>query len=182
MRQQALRSIRRLILMAGPKYRLQIVLDKRQKAKEEAEKALGEAQKALEQERKKEAECVKAVEDAKQHKENAKAELNKKILEGQLSIEKIRMGKDHVKNLDFEIKKAEQRLEQQRQQVKQAEAFLEQRRAELIEKTKDFQAIEKHKEKWAQNLKKEIENAEQNEQEEIGNVLFLARKIKESSS
>jgi hypothetical protein len=165
-----------------PKYRLQIVLEKRQKVKEDAEKALGEARKALEAEKEKETQCVQAVEAAKQTKENAKLELNQKMLEGKLSIEKIRMGKDHLKSLDFEIKKAEQRLEEQRGKVKQAESFLEQRRLELVEKTKDFQAIEKHKEKWAENLKKEIETAEQNEQEEIGNVLFLARKIKESSS
>lgn len=162
------------------KYRLQIVLDKRQKAKENAEKLLGEAQKALEGERKKEADCVQAVADAKQRKEDARNELNQKILEGQLSIDKIRMGKDHLKSLDFEIKKAEQKLEEQRLKVKEAELFVEQRRSELIEKTKDFQAIEKHKEKWAENLKKELDNAEQNEQEEIGNVLFLARKIKGS--
>ena len=165
-----------------PKYRLQIVLDKRQKAKEDAEKALVEAQKALEAEKQKELQCIQFVEDAKQKKEDAKAELNNKMLEGKLSIEKIRMGKDHLKSLDFEIKKAQQKLEEQRQMVAQAEAFLQQRRAELVEKTKDFQAIEKHKEKWAENLKKEMENAEQNEQEEIGNVLFLARKIKESQS
>ena len=162
------------------KYRLQIVLDKRQKAKEDAEKALGEAQKALEVEKQKEAQCVQDVADAKQRKEDAKIELNKKILDGKLSIEKIRMGKDHLKSLDFEIKKAEQKLEEQRVRVKEAELFLEQRRNELLEKTKDFQAIEKHKEKWKENIKKEIDNAEQNEQEEIGNVLFLARKIKES--
>lgn len=163
-----------------PKYRLQIVLDKRQKAKEDAEKSLVEAQKALEAEKQKELQCVQAVEDAKKIKENAKVELNQKIFEGKLSVEKIRMGKDHLKSLDFEIKKAEQKLEEQRVRVREAESFLEQRRTELVEKTKDFQAIEKHKEKWAENLKKEIENAEQNEQEEIGNVLFLARKIKES--
>ena len=164
------------------KYRLQIVLDKRQKVKEDAEKALGEAQKALEEEKKKEAQCVQAVEDCRQHKENAKIELNQKIFAGELSVEKIRMGKDHLKSLDFEIKKAEERLERQREKVKEAELFVEQRRTELLEKTKDFQAIEKHKQKWAENLKKEIDTAEQNEQEEIGNFLFLARKIKDSSS
>ena len=162
------------------KYRLQIVLEKRQKTKEDAEKLLGEAQSALEEERKKEANCVQAVADAKQRKEDAKLELNQKIFEGKLSVEKIRMGKDHLKSLDFEIKKAEQRLEEQRVKVKEAELFVEQRRTELIEKTKDFQAIEKHKEKWAENIKKEMDNAEQNEQEEIGNVLFLARKLKGS--
>ena len=164
------------------KYRLQIILDKRQKIKEDAEKLLSEAQKALEGERTKEQQCVQAVEDAKQHKENAKKELNEKILEGKLSVDRIRMGKDHLKSLDFEIKKAEEKLQQQREKVKEAEAFVEQRRAELVEKTKDYQAIEKHKEKWAQNVKRDIENAEQNEQEEVGNVLFVQRKIRDSQS
>jgi hypothetical protein len=164
------------------KYRLQIILDKRQKLKEDAEKLLGEAQKALEAERTKEKQCVQAVADAKQHKENAKIELNRKMLEEKLSIEKIRMGKDHLKSLDFEIKKAEEKLQQQREKVKEAEAFLEQRRSELIEKTKDYQAIEKHKEKWIQNVKRDIETAEQNEQEEVGNVLFVQRKIRDSQS
>ncbi len=166
--------------MAAHKYRLQIILDKRQKAKEESEKALGEAQKALDLEKKKEQDCVQAIEEAKQRKENAKQELNRKIMEGSLSVEKIKMGKEHLKGLDFEIKKAHERLEQQKEKVREAEAFLEERRLDLIEKTKDFQAIEKHKEKWGQNLKKEMEAAEQNEQEEVGNVLFLQRKIKES--
>lgn len=162
------------------KYRLQIILDKRQKLKEDAEKLLADAQKELEGERTKEKECVQAVEDAKQKKENAKIELNQKIMEGKLSIEKVRMGKDHLKSLDFEIKKAQEKLEQQRERVKEAEAFVEQRRSELVEKTKDYQAIEKHKEKWVQNVKREIETAEQNEQEEVGNVLFVQRKIRDS--
>jgi flagellar export protein FliJ len=162
--------------MSGPKYRLQLILDKRQKEKEDAEKALGEAQKALEEERKIEKQKELEVEQAKQRKEDSKKELNQKMLEGLLDINKIRQGKDFIKSLDIEIEKAKERLVQQQQKVKLAENFLEQKRAELIEATTQFQAMEKHKEKWLEKIKKEAELAEQNEQEEIGNVLFLQRK------
>src|SRR3954469_1652110 len=106
--------------MSGPKYRLQIVLDKRQKVKEAAEKNLGEAQKAVLEEEKKEQECVQEVEKAKKRKEDEKAELNRKTMEGLLSIEKIKMGKEFLKSLDFEIKKAEEKLTAQRIKVQEA--------------------------------------------------------------
>lgn len=161
------------------KYRLQIILDKRQKIKEDAETNLAEAQQAVIAEQKKEQECADEVERAKQRKEDEKKELNRKTMEGLLSIEKIKMGKEFLKTLDFEIKKAQEKLEQQRLKVQEAKDFVEKRRAELVEATKEFQAIEKHKQKWQEQLKKEMEAKEQEEQEEIGNVLFLQRKSKE---
>ncbi|HSP06144.1 MAG TPA: hypothetical protein VLR94_03155, partial [Acidobacteriota bacterium] len=74
--------------MSAPKYRLQIVLDKRQKIKEDAEKALGAAQLAVIAEQKKEEECLQEVQKAKQRKEDEKKELNRKTMEGKLSVEK----------------------------------------------------------------------------------------------
>jgi|SRR3990172_7777731 len=165
--------------MKLPPYRLQIVLDKRLKAKEDAEKVLAESQKALEAEKKKEQQCVEAVEQAKQKKEDFKAEMNRKIMEENLEVEKIKMLKNYLKSLDFEIKRAEERLEEQKLQVQKAEQVVEQKRQVLVEATKEHQAIEKHKEKWVQTIKKEIEEAEAKEQEEVGNVLYLQRQRKE---
>jgi flagellar export protein FliJ len=164
-----------------PKYRLQPVLDKRQKIKEDAEKALGAAQKKVDEEKKKEEECIQRVNQAKQKKEDAKAEMSRKMLEEKLEVEKIRRHKDYLKSLDFEIKKTEEQLADQRNRVKAAEQVVEQKRAELVEATKEYQAIEKHKEKWATALKKAMEEAEEKEAEEIGNVLFLQRKRDSSS-
>src|SRR5262245_5302698 len=98
------------------------------------------------------------------------------MLEEKVEVEKVQMHKAYLKSLDFEIKKAEEQLAEQRNRVKAAEKVVEQKRSELVEATKEFQAIEKHKENWATALKKEMEEAEQKESEEIGNVLFLQRK------
>lgn len=162
--------------MKLPPYRLQPVLDKRAKIKEEAEKALGAAQKALEAEQQKEAECVEAIEKIKRTKETARAEMNKKMLAGELGVSGIQQHKNYLKSLDFEIKQAEERLEQQKARVKRAEAVVQEKRDALVEATKEYQAIEKHKEKWIEQVKKEIEEKEANEQEEIGNVLYLQRR------
>jgi conjugal transfer/entry exclusion protein len=159
-----------------PKYRLQPVLDKRQKIKEDAEKALGVAQKKVDEEKKKEEECIQGVNLAKQRKEDAKAEMNRKMLEENLEVGKIRQHKDYLKSLDYEIKKAEERLEEQKNRVKAAEQIVIQKRNDLVEATKEYQAIEKHKENWAAALKKAMDEAEQKEAEEVGNVLFLQRK------
>lgn len=162
--------------MSLKKYRLQPVLDKRQKIKEDAEKALGVAQKKLEEEKKKEEECVLVIQQIKQRKEDSKAEMNRKMMEAAIEIEKVRTHKDYLKSLDYEIKKAEEKLEDQKKRVKAAEQVVAQKREDLLEATKEFQAIEKHKENWATALKKQMEEAEQNEAEEIGQVLYLQRK------
>ncbi len=162
--------------MSPLKYRLQPVLDKRQKIKEDAEQALGAAQKKVEEEQRKEQECVQLVIQAKQRKEDAKAEMNRKMLEEKLEVGKIRQHKDYLKSLDFEIKKAEEKLEEQKRRVKAAEEIVIQKRNDLVEATKEYQAIEKHKENWATTLRKQMDEAEQKEAEEIGNVLFLQRK------
>jgi hypothetical protein len=98
------------------------------------------------------------------------------MLEGKVEVEKIRMHKDYLKSLDFDIKKAEEQLVEQKGRVAAAEKVVVQKRNELVEATKEFQAIEKHKEKWETALNKEMEEAEQKEAEEIGNVLYLQRK------
>lgn len=162
--------------MSLPKYRLQPVLDKRQKIKEDAEQALGAAQKKVDEEKKKEEECVQLVIQAKQRKEDSKAEMNRKMMEEKLEVRNIQQHKDYLKSLDFEIRKAESKLEEQRNRVKAAEQIVIQKRNDLVEATKEYQAIEKHKEKWSTTIKKEMEEAEQKEAEEIGNVLFLQRK------
>lgn len=166
--------------MKLPPYRLQPVLNKREKAKQEAERVLGEAQKALALEKEKEAECERAIELAIQKKEDFKAEMNQKMMEGTLDVEKIKMHKNYLKSLDFEIEQARQRLEEQKVVVQQAEQVVEEKRMVLIDATKEFQAIEKHKENWIKQLKKEMEEAEQKEQEEIGNVLYVQRKQRDS--
>lgn len=162
--------------MSMPKYRLQPVLDKRQKIKEEAEKALGTAQKALDAEKKKEEECIQAVEQAKRTKEEFKVEMNQKMLKENLEVSKITMLKNYLKSLDYAIVQAQEKLQEQKLRVQKAENVVEEKRAELIEATTEFQAIEKHKQKWIEGIKKEMEEAEQKEQEEIGNVLYLQRK------
>ena len=48
----------------------------------------------------------------------------------------------------------------------------------MAEAAKELKAIEKHKEKWAKEIKDERQKREEMSQEEIGNTLFLMRQRK----
>ena len=66
-------------------------------------------------------------------------------------------------------------IERQKETVRQAELLVETRRMEMAEAAKDKKAIEKHKDTWKKEVRKEIQAKEEMNQEEIGNALHLAR-------
>jgi hypothetical protein len=57
---------------------------------------------------------------------------------------------------------------------------VEVKRAEMADAAKEKKAIEKHKDNWKKEVKKERDAKEELNQEEIGNALHLARMRKES--
>ena len=59
--------------------------------------------------------------------------------------------------------------------MKAAEKAVEEKRMEMAEAAKELKAIQKHKEKWAKELRHQRDLREEAVQEEIGNALFLAR-------
>jgi flagellar export protein FliJ len=69
-------------------------------------------------------------------------------------------------------------IERQKEVVKEAAEFVEQKRREMAEAAKELKAIEKHKEKWQTEVRKERQAKEELNQEEIGNTLFLMRQRK----
>src|SRR4051812_24068065 len=73
-------------------------------------------------------------------------------------------------------------IERQKESVRQAEDTLEIRRQEMAEAAKEKKAIEKHKDTWTKEVRKERMAKEEMNQEEIGNSLHLARTRREDKS
>jgi hypothetical protein len=66
-------------------------------------------------------------------------------------------------------------IERQKEVVVQAEKLVEQRRMEMAEAAKEKKAIEKHRDNWKAEVRKERMAKEEMNQEEIGNTLHLQR-------
>jgi flagellar export protein FliJ len=158
-----------------PQYRLQALLDIRTKAEEDAKEAFSAAVKALEVEKKK----LEALEkDLARRKAERKAKVAAFMEEatkkgGGISAFQ-QMGRFEQRLKDEEAQVALD-IERQKEAVVAAEQLVEERRVEMAEAAKEKKAIEKHKDTWKKQVRYELQQKEEMNQEEIGNTLHLAR-------
>jgi len=165
-----------------PPYRLQALLEIRERAEEEAKQAFSDAVKALEAEKKT---LEGMIQDLERKKAERKAKVQAYLQEvmakggGVGGFQQMNRFEDRLK--DEEAQMALE-IERQREVVDQAQQLLEQRREEMAEAAKEKKAIEKHKENWQKQVKYERQQKEEMNIEEIGNTLHLQRIRSEKKS
>jgi hypothetical protein len=165
---------------AAPQYRLQIVLEQREREKKEKEEQLAETQKALRAEQKKLEEKIAERKQVDVKKNQASANFQAALLRPGCAISEEAERHDwYQKSLDAEAARLDQQVAQQRQAVRRAEQRVEDAKLELVKAATEVQAMEKHKENWTKQVKKELAEKEQMQQEEIGEAMWLAQRRKE---
>jgi hypothetical protein len=164
-----------------PPYRLQVLLDMRIKAEEEAKDAFAAALKAAEQEKKQLVTMQQTLEKMKvERKAKVQAFLMEMSSKGGGVSGFQQMGRFEQRLKDEEAQYALD-IERQKEVVTQAEKLVEQRRAEMADAAKERKAIEKNKEAFLKQVKTERQAKEEMNQEEIGAVLHLARTRREKA-
>ena len=162
-----------------PPYRLQTLLEMRERAKKEAEQAFSDAVKALEKERlelqRMEEELVTRKAERKQ---KVMAYLQQVMAKGNAGVSGFNQMNRYEERLKDEEAQLALEIERQKEAVRNAEKLVEQRRWVMAEAAKELKAIEKHKENWKKAVKAERDAREDLSQEEIGNTLFLMRQRK----
>ncbi|HYO59279.1 flagellar assembly protein FliH [Archangium sp.] len=162
-----------------PPYRLQALLEIRERAKAEAEQAFSDAVKALEKQK---AELKRLEQELEQRKAERKqkvmAYLQQVMAKGTAGPNGFTMMNRYEGRLKDEEAQLALEIERQKEAVAAAEKLVEQRRREMAEAARELKAIEKHKENWQKQLRAERQAKEELNQEEIGNTLFLMRQRK----
>lgn len=158
-----------------PPYRLQTLLEIRETAEEEAKQVFADQMRVVS----KEQESLKKLEaDLERRKAERKAKVQAYMGEvmkrGVFATGMTQMNRFEQKLKDDEAQVALD-IEKQKEAVRQAEILLEQRRSEMADAAKDKKAIEKHKDTWKKDVKKQRDDREDMQGEEIGNALHLAR-------
>jgi flagellar export protein FliJ len=155
-----------------PPYRLQTLLEMRQRAEEDAKNAFAKAMAALHEEQRiqkeMEDELVRMVEDRKRRRR----EYADKLASGEMKITDQASAYrfiDRMKELEQE---QQGRIDGQRENVREAEKLVKRAQDVLIQATQDLKALEKHREKWAEEVKKEMALKEENLLDEIGQTIF----------
>lgn len=159
--------------MAGPKYPLQALLDQRERVKEDAKKAFAAALKAVDAAKARLAEIHAEREALVAERADREAHLYDADANGQLAIARIEERRLGLVHLGERIAAKAQEIEAQEGVVRAAEAAAEESKAALVAADQELKAIEKHRESWRLELKKEAERKEQRLSEEISSAQFV---------
>jgi len=162
------------------KYPLEQVLAVKRDRVEKAEKAVEEKKRALEVEQEK----LKQVEEERDavlnHHNDKLAQLRHALDTGTTSEEVLQM-KAYLKVVKEKLVKEETKVKTQQEQVKTAERNLEQAKLDLKKKRMEEEKISLHKEHWIKEMKIEHAKQEAKEQDEIGQVLYEAKRRRKQS-
>ncbi|WNG15481.1 flagellar assembly protein FliH [Cystobacter fuscus] len=162
-----------------PPYRLQTLIEMRERAKEEAEQAFSAAVKALAKEKQELQRLEEELVTRKaMRKQKVQEYLQQVMAKGVTGIGGFNQMNRYEERLKDEEAQLALEVERQKDAVITAEKLVEQKRREMAEAAKELKAIEKHKENWKKQLKEERDKKEEMNQEEIGNTLFMMRQRK----
>lgn len=158
-----------------PKYRLQALLQIRERAEQEAKEEFARAAAHLRQEEARlqheKDELERMIEDRKRRR----AEYANKLATGEMKITEQSAAYRYIDRLK-ELE-AEQRgkIDAHKEMVHEAEKAMKRAQDELVIATQELKALTKHKESWETKLKKERELKEENALDEIGQTIYQQR-------
>lgn len=154
-------------------YRLQALLDIRERTKKEKEEALAEAKKRLILEQQKLEELRKQLQDMRDMRVSKQEELMAKTQAGEMGIDGYLKAERYLKRMDREIIEFEEtQIRAQEKRIVFAEQEVQWANEEMLQAMQDFKALEKHKENWAAEIKAERQAKEELQMEEIATTIF----------
>jgi flagellar export protein FliJ len=161
--------------MATFKYRLEPVLQKKQKLRDEAQEALAAAQAALREEERKKETLVAELEQLRVERKEARRRRQDEMLEKGMSGMGASRVQQFVDGTEAREKRKQEEITEQESAIESARLRLDEQKLILVEAAKEVQAMEKHKEETHARFKKELEVAEAREMDEIGTAIHLQR-------
>lgn len=153
-------------------YRLQALLGIRERAEEQAKEVFANASNALAREKKTlqelEDELQRMIDDRKRRRE----EYSQKLASGEMKVTDQSSAYRYIERLKEREAEQQAKIDGQREQVREAEKVLKRAQDALILATQDLKALQKHKEKWWEEVKKERAIREEDNLDEIAQTIF----------
>lgn len=163
-------------MAALPPYRLATLLTIRERKKEAAEHKLAETLSALAKEEKRLKELQDELVAMEDRRQALRREYMEKAMRGQTGAgDAVRHNAyvEHLKDLEKQHKEA---IADQQDRVTEHEGYVKAARDVLVAATQELKALEKHKEKWLEEVKKEREAKEEMVMDDIAQTIYLRNK------
>jgi flagellar export protein FliJ len=159
-----------------PHYRLQTLYEIKERKEKEAKDAFAAAQAALRQQEKLLEDMKAELERMIQDRHRRREEYSQKLASGEMKITDQSAAYRFIERLKEKEKEQELKIEGQKEQVRFAEKEVKRAQDAFIVATQDLKALQKHKEKWLADWKKEMAMKEEDVMDEVGQVIFNAKR------
>lgn len=167
---------------ALPPYRLATLLEIRERTKDEKERALGEAIGELERQKARKVALEEELAQMRHRREELRRTYMDKAMRGQVAAQEAVRHNAYVEHLKDMEKRQAEAIAAQAEVVAEHERLVELARTALLEATQALKALEKHREKWLEGVKKEIAAKEEAVMDDVAQTIFLrheAEKLRE---
>lgn len=163
-------------MAAMPPYRLATLLTIRERKKEEAEHRLAETIAALRKEEKRLEELRQELLAMEQKRQDLRREYMDQAMKGKTGANDAVRHNAYVEHLKGLEKQQKEAIADQQDRVQEHEGYVKVAREALVFATQELKALEKHKEKWLEEVKKEREAKEEMVMDDIAQTIFLRNK------
>lgn len=165
-------------MSAQPKYRLQTLLELRERKKEEAERHLGACISALEAEKQRLVVLERELERMIARRETKKREYAEKAMRGDLVARAAMDANAYLERLKEHEEAQRDTIASQVGVIEQKKEVVAESRQLLVVAHQELKALEKHREKWQEEARKEREAKEEAALDEVAQTLFFAQNRK----
>ncbi len=155
-----------------PVYRLQALYDIKERKEKDAKEAFAAAQQALRDQQKLQKDMEEELQRMIEDRHRRREEYSQKLASGEMKVTDQSSAYRYIERLKDKEKEQEFKIEAQKEQVRNAEKEVKRSQDALIVATQDLKALQKHKEKWLADWKKEVAMKEEDNLDEIGQVIF----------
>lgn len=163
-----------------PDYRLQTLFQIREKAKGEAEDFYAQRQRELLEQEKILEEMKQKLAGMEKARRDRKADYADRLAAGELKITEVTANDRHIERMKQEELAYSIDIQRQKESLAEYEERVDLAKEAMLKATQDFKALEKHKEKWAEGVKRELRIKEEEAVEDISQAQYFKRMKEES--
>ena len=156
-----------------PEYRLSTVLKMRERKKEAAEQFLAECLKALRVEQDRLRDMENELERMIAKRNTKMREYSEKAMRGEMVAQAVTSSNVYIERLKELEESQKDAIEGQKSVIVQNAEAVRGARKDLVDATQDLKALEKHKEKWEDEVKREMQVKQDEAMDEIAQTIFL---------
>lgn len=164
---------------ASPAYRLQVLFEMREKKKKEAEEAYAEKKKKVVEEQNKVNDMKQTLRSMLQRRQERKAEYAERTRQGEYTVAQIQANDRHIEKMKQQEHAYQVEIDRQQERVVEAERIAAEAMEVVVKATQDFKALEKHKEKWVKQVRREQMLKEELAAEDIAQAQYFQRLLEE---